>query len=77
MPASEDMLKPWLFTHWLTTENQIDQISKMIEAKSQQPQQAPGMPMGQPPMMGGPQMGAQAPANRLLPPGAPPSMISG
>jgi hypothetical protein len=78
MPQNADMLKPWLFTHYMTTEQQMDQIAQMIheESAAQDQQQQPQM--GQPPMMGGAPppaaaspMGGQPmpPANRLMPNG--------
>ena len=78
MPPSEDMLKPWLFTHWLVTENHMEQLSQMIQAKSAQPQpgqsqpQAQGMPGQIPAMQPGapqPSQSPQPPQNMLMPNG--------
>jgi hypothetical protein len=31
MPPNEQMLKPWLFMHWKTAQNNIQQVSDMID----------------------------------------------
>jgi hypothetical protein len=81
MPQNADMLKPWLFTHWLTTENQIDQILQMIQTKGALQRRAVAMPeplrgQAQPSAFQGassmslsPAAMPAPPANRLLPNG--------